>query len=78
MYLSLILNYTHKSLDVQWNPNAPSLYAIFAYIKEPKKFYAEFRRTPTYHGRYRDDGLIIFHGDENEIHDPVFIANVHY
>jgi hypothetical protein len=29
----------------------------------------------TYHGRYRDDGFIIFHGEEKEIHELFTIAN---
>lgn len=28
-----------------------------------------------FHGRYRDDGFIIFHGNENEIHELLVIAN---
>lgn len=31
--INLIPRYTNKSLDVQWDLNAPPLYAIFTYIK---------------------------------------------
>lgn len=31
-----------------------------------------------YHGRYRDDGFIIFHGLENDIHELFEIANSHH
>lgn len=31
-----------------------------------------------YHGRYRDDGFIIFHGPETEIHELFAIANSHH